>query len=73
MSLNHRENILCGRWFPFLSPLTVDIYCSWPLYALDCCVGYHVEFVQKLKAPDVPEMQFVITFALDCDLTGHDD
>lgn len=30
--------------------------------------GYHVEFVQKLKAPDVPEMQFVIMFALDCDL-----
>lgn len=38
------------------------------LNALECCVGFHVEFVQKLKAPDVPEMQFVITFALDCDL-----
>lgn len=49
-------------------PLTVDIYCSGPFYALECCVGYYVEFVQKLKAPDVPEMQFVITFALDCDL-----
>lgn len=46
----------------------MDIYCSRPFYALECCGGYHVEFVQNLKAPDVPEMQFEITFALDCDL-----
>lgn len=55
-------------WFLSLWPLIVDIYCSRPFYALECCGGYRVEFVRKLKAPDVPEMQFVMTLALDCDL-----
>lgn len=44
------------------------MYCFGPFYVLECCEGYHVEFVQKLKAPDVPEVQLVITFALDYDL-----
>lgn len=68
MLLNHRENILCGRVIFFFVATYSGYLLFLTLYALECCGGYHVEFVRKLKAPDVPEMQFVIMFALDCDL-----
>lgn len=58
---------LCGRVIFLFLVVTDSGYLLFLtlFFALECCRGY-VEFVQKLKAPDVPEIQFVITFALDC-------